>query len=299
MGTATSGVALDPVFAPAADPEQRAFTADVALSVDTVTVTGTAKPGWTVTYHDEPDANGVAGGYQRSLAVRTNRITVRATPTGASVVRNYVITVTRTNTPSAPRNLRAAPGDQSVRLTWTAPLDAGGEPIIGYEYRRKNKEDAPFDDTETWTSTDSTTSHDVTGLTNGVTYIFQVRARNANSNSDPNSDPQGSTSNTAEATPAGPLPRPTNVVATAGHRRVTLSWTRIADDSVSGYQYRRRAGTGSYGTWTTIADRDLVTSGSDGETRSYTVTGLTNGTGYGFQVRGRNSGVAAPRPPRS
>ena len=281
---------LDPVFDAATD--DRTFTADdVALSATTLTVTATAKDGWTVTYHDDPDANSVAAGYQRNLAVGANRITVRATPTGASGTRNYPITVTRTTTPSEPRNLRAASSDRAVRLTWTAPSSDGGMDIVGYDFRSKDADenDGQWMD-ETWSPTDdSTTSHDVDRLTNGTTYIFQVRARNANGN--------GSASNTAEATPARPLPAPvwtTDDPVVAGNRRVTLSWTRIPDatnsnvedESVSGYQYRRRVGTGGWGGWTTIADSDLVESGT---TRSYTVTGLTNDTTYRFQVRGRNS----------
>ena len=133
-------------------------------------------------------------------------------------------------------------------------------------------------------------SHDVDSLINGITYIFQVRARNANGN--------GFASNTAEATPARPLPAPVWTTdppaVVAGNRRVTLSWTRIPDattpamedESVIAYQYRRRVGTGGWGGWTTIADADLVESDT---TRSYTVTGLTNDTTYRFQVRGRSS----------
>ena len=298
---------LDPEFDAATD--DRTFTADdVALSLTTLTVTATAKPGWEdLTFHDAPDADSGTDGYQRNLAVGTNRITVRATPTGASGTRNYAITVTRTTTPSEPRNLRAASDDRSVRLTWTAPSSDGGMDIVGYDFRSKDadEDDGQWMDDDTWSpipgSDDSTTSHDVDSLINGTTYLFQVRARNANSNTNPNTDPQGSASNTAEATPARPLPAPVwtttdPLPVVPGNRRVTLSWTRIpdatdsnkpeGDESVSGYQYRRRVGTGGWGGWTTIADRDLVESGT---TRSYTVTGLANGTEYRFQVRGRNS----------
>ena len=295
---------LDPEFDNETD--DRTFTADdVALSVTTLTVTATAKPGWEeLTFHDAPDADSGTNGYQRNLAVGTNRITVRATPTGASGTRNYTITVTRTTTPSEPRNLRAASADRGVRLTWTAPSADGGMDIVGYDFRSKDadEDDGQWMDDDTWSaisgSDDSTTSHDVDSLINGITYIFQVRARNANGN--------GFASNTAEATPARPLPAPvwttgtdptdrTNPPAVVeGNRRVTLSWTRIPDatqttmedESVIGYQYRRRVGTGGWGGWTTIADADLVEAGT---TRSYTVTGLANDTTYRFQVRGRSS----------
>ena len=302
--------ALDPAFPPTTDTaDPRAFRAKADLSVTRVTVTATTNPGWeaAVTYHDDPDADTGTDGYQRNLTVGTNRIRVRATQIGISGTRDYTITVTRTTTPGAPRNLRATAADRSVRLSWTAPSSDGGRDITGYEYRSKDadEDDGQWMNDDAWSaisgSDDSTTSHDVDGLTNGTTYIFQVRAMNANTlGTDPDS-PKGSASNTAEATPARPLPAPvwtTDPPAVVeGNRRVTLSWTRIPDAttpddddaSVTGYEYRRRVDGGSYGGWTTIPDGDLVESA---DTRSYTVTGLTNGTTYFFQVRGRSSAGA-------
>ena len=285
-GGSGSAGSLDPAFDAATN--DTAFTADADLSVTQVTVAATAKPGWDVTYHDDPDADGNAADYQRNLAVGANRIMVRATPIGTSGPRNYTITVTRTTTPSAPRNLQATAAASAVRLSWTAPSSDGGMDIVGYDYRSKDADadNGQWTAQDTWNqispSDDSTTSHDVSGLVNGTTYRFQVRARNANGN--------GSASSTAEATPAGPLPAPAWTTdppaVVVGNRRVTLNWTHINDASVTGYQYRRRVGAGGWGGWTTIPDSDQ---GESGTTRSYTVTGLTNDTTYRFQVRGRNS----------
>ena len=143
---------------------------------------------------------------------------------------------------------------------------------------------------------DSTRSHNVvtdnsnTTLDNGTTYLFQVRAENANG--------FGYESNTAEATPVGPLPAPTvEANPEVGSRRVKLTWTHIVDGSLSGYQYQQRFVPGTPGGWRTIADRDLVVVSET--QRSYTVTGLTNGRTYGFRVRGTNSlGGGIPRPRR-
>ena len=86
----------------------------------------------------------------------------------------------------APTNLLAVVGDGQVVLTWDAPEDDGGAVITDYEYRIGQRGD--------WISIGSTaTTHTVTGLVNGTTYVFQVRAVNRIGRSGP--------SLPAEATP--------------------------------------------------------------------------------------------------
>ena len=93
---------------------------------------------------------------------------------------------TRQTVPGAPTNLLVEGGDGQVTLTWDAPEDAGGSAITDYEVR--------INQTGEWISIGSTdTTHTVTGLVNGATYVFQVRAVNAAGKS--------SSSNRAEATP--------------------------------------------------------------------------------------------------
>ena len=193
-------------------------------------------------------------GYQRTLDVGVNRITVRATPTGASGPRNYRITVTRTEMPSEPRNLsvdfvRLAGETVTARLSWAAPSSTGGMDILSYQARWKQEPDTgqQWLDSDSWAATDGLTTHEVGGLTNGITYIFQVRALNANG--------AGSPSNTLVDTPAAGLPRPGRPDVEAGSRRVKLSWTAVVDESVSGYQYRLKVGTGSWEGGRNIADR--------------------------------------------
>ena len=82
----------------------------------------------------------------------------------------------RQTVPSAPRNLLAEGGDGQVKLTWEAPRDDGGSEIRDYEYR--------IDGKGRWISIGTTdTTHTVTGLTNGTTYTFEVRAVNRNGES--------------------------------------------------------------------------------------------------------------------
>ena len=78
---------------------------------------------------------------------------------------------------------------------------------------------------------------------------------------------------------------PRNPTARPGDTEATLSWDHPATYDqiwVSDYQYRQRAGTGAWTSWAAVP-------GSDGETTSHTVTGLTNDTEYTFEIRGRNS----------
>ena len=80
---------------------------------------------------------------------------------------------------------------------------------------------------------------------------------------------------------APPPAKPTNLTATEGYRQITLNWDDPGNSAIDDYQFRQKAGSGSYGSWTDIA-------GSDATTTTHTVTGLTNGTTYTFQVRAGN-----------
>ncbi|MCY3635874.1 MAG: fibronectin type III domain-containing protein [bacterium] len=81
-------------------------------------------------------------------------------------------------TPDPVTELIATPGNSQATLTWIPGFD-GGSPILYYEIRQRIV-NSPYGP---WSimvgSTAATTSFIVTGLTNGVTYQFQVRAVNA------------------------------------------------------------------------------------------------------------------------
>ena len=73
---------------------------------------------------------------------------------------------------------------------------------------------------------------------------------------------------------------PTNLTATGGNAQVSLSWSDPGNSAISKYQVRQAttsAGVAS-ASWTDIAS-------SGATTTSHTVTGLTNGTAYYFQIR--------------
>ncbi|MDE0332202.1 MAG: fibronectin type III domain-containing protein, partial [Nitrospinae bacterium] len=74
--------------------------------------------------------------------------------------------------PGRPRNIRATPRPGGVGLNWDPPLEDPEKPVQNYEYQQ---------DGETgWTPTGGPgTSKEVTGLTNGESYKFRMRAVNA------------------------------------------------------------------------------------------------------------------------
>ena len=76
------------------------------------------------------------------------------------------------------------------------------------------------------------------------------------------------------------LPAPSNLDAIHASRRVALLWDGPASTDISVFQYRVSADSGT--SWSPDW-RDIPSSGAN--TRTYTVTGLTNGTEYTFQVR--------------
>ena len=107
-----------------------------------------------------------------------------------------------------------------------------------------------------------------------------------------------------EGAPMNPPAAPSRLTARPGHRSATLKWANPNDASITRYEYRMRTGTGAWGPWTPIPS-------SRAATVEYEKTGLTNGTGYRFELRGVNAGgegasvavgpvtPSAPTPPPS
>ncbi len=89
--------------------------------------------------------------------------------------------------PTQPTGLTATPGNTRVVLRWNAGTGHGGAPINLWQYRKKEG----AGDYGTWTQISTTptiTQHEVSGLTNGVLYTFQVRAVNAGGGNGPSAE---------------------------------------------------------------------------------------------------------------
>ena len=205
----------------------------------------------------------------------TYTFAVRAVNSAGAGVSSDPWSVTIAAAPDRPTALTAVAGDEQVELSWR--YSGGQTSTTGFQYQQKTEGDFGDDWTDVTGSTWTTTSHIVTGLTNGTTYTFRVRAVNVTIGSD--------TTNEEDATPSasGSRPaRPTNFNAEqTGVGQVELTWdTTGARLTVTGYQYTADGGSN----WSDI-------SGSDSGTVSHIVSGLMVDTMYTFAVRAVNSGT--------
>jgi titin len=85
-------------------------------------------------------------------------------------VSSEPVTATPFTIPDEPTNLSIVPGDASIEITFVEPFN-GGSPITDYEYSLNSG--------SSWTSSaDNSSPIIITGLTNGIVYTIQLRARN-------------------------------------------------------------------------------------------------------------------------
>ena len=183
--------------------------------------------------------------------------------------------VTPSTTPAAPGTPTLTGGDQQVALTWTAGSD-GGSAITGWKYLKKEGNTWDSDWTTIQNSGASTTTHTVTGLTNGTEYKFKVRAVNANG--DGAESPES-----AAVTPSTTPPAPNKPTVAARHQAVVLGWSSTGNggSAITGWKFLKKEGNNWDANWTEVPN-------SGANTTSYTVTGLTNATTYRFKVRAVN-----------
>ena len=144
---------------------------------------------------------------------------------------------TPTSQPAPPTSLTAVGGDKQAALQWTASIDS--DAVTGYQYRYKADEESYG----TWTDADSTSvTYTVTGLENGRTYTFQVRAAvDATAYSEPSNEAVATILTAPVATPTAP----TGLKAQGWNKSVALSWDATSNTAVTSYQFRQKVRGGS------------------------------------------------------
>ena len=184
--------------------------------------------------------------------------------------------------PGPPEKVTSTPGDGTVTLLWQPPLWPGTSEITGYRVEQRQV-DPDIEDpwAEIHFGDAATTSKFVTGLTNGFTYMFRIRAENANGPGEwveakdtPHTVPSAVGSLVASAT---------NLSG-----QVQLTWAAPYDGGrpITDYLIERSLD-GTTG-WTPVDD------GLDDVGTAFTVSGLTDGTRYYFRVFAVNdSGTGA------
>ena len=185
---------------------------------------------------------------------------------GASGNSTESIVTPTANFPSAPTGLAALSGNSAAALSWTAATGAASYLI------QRGTSSGVY--TTNITVNAATLNYTDTGLTNGVTYYYAVAAVNPNGTS--------ANSNQVSVTPVlNPPAAPTGLTATPGNRQVTLAWN--ASTGATGYTLLRGTTSGNY----------PVTLVSNTTTRTYTDTGLTNGSPYYYVVFATSLGGAS------
>jgi fibronectin type 3 domain-containing protein len=188
--------------------------------------------------------------------------------------RSAELSATPATTPGAPTLVSATAGDTSVGLSWSAPASDGGSAITSYTATA-----SPGGAICTSTGTACT----VTGLTNGTSYAFTVRARNA-VGTGPASNALSATPRVPGDPPSAPLNPATSPNQPEG---ILVSWSAPSSSGthpITAYRIYRGTSPGSATYLATV-----------GNVASYMDAAVTNGGLYYYQVAAVNAPGEGPR----
>jgi fibronectin type 3 domain-containing protein len=186
--------------------------------------------------------------------------------------------------PGAPVIGSATPGDSQATVTWQAPTSNGGAPVTSYTVTSSSTQDtahsATLDCTAPGNPCAGALSVTVTGLTNGLTYTFTVKATNSMG-----TGPASAPSNAVIPGPAVPS-APQNLTASAGSNGITLNWSAANGNgtAVTNYKIYRSTTSGSETLLTTV-----------GNVLTYTDSSVASATTYFYKVTAVNANGESAR----
>ena len=205
---------------------------------------------------------------------------VRAENEASNSAWSNTVTVVYTTIPAAPAGLTATLTGSSVSLTWTAP--ASTAPTTQLRIQRATGPGFTSGVTDILTGP-AATSYTDSGVAQGTTYYYRVRAENQASNS--------AWSNTASIlVPLSAPPAPANLTTRAyasgfTSASVDLTWTENPASAVTGFTIQAAASPA----FTT----GVTTSTTGPATRKYTLTGLRRHTRYYIRIQAVNGPAAS------
>ena len=218
------------------------------------------------------DADVAKDDFQVALAVGANTIKVKVTAEDGDTIETYTVVVTRAAlVPGQVTGVEVTPGTGWLKVDWNAVTNADGYKVQ-WKSGTETFTNAAANSREATVTSGSTTSHTITGLTNGTAYDVQVIATRTNAADETPSAP-------ASGTPVAAPGQVTGVEVTPGTGRLKVDWDAVTN--ADGYKVQWKSGAETFADAAANSREARVTSGS---TTSHTITGLTNGTAYDVQV---------------
>ena len=197
--------------------------------------------------------------------------------------------------PDAPTGVTATAGSAagSIDVSWTAPAEAGGAPLLGYTVQWKVHvqswpQEGFISPTQQAVIDDSAaTSHTIARLTPGLEYTVRVRARNSIGDG-VSADQSVIAASAARSAP----PPPKNVRAVEEKGGVRLTWQAPDGATVTGYRIERRPagedGSGPQRSHGQPRDHHTLVEDTGSADTGYTDESAEQGVEYEYRVTARN-----------